>query len=83
MSERLLLIHIVLEAKALSGTVWCSDADSTLSQERNRRGRQIIVSNEASESIPMAARTKACVCGCWLAGILGSNSSGDMDICIL
>jgi len=35
MSERLLLIHIVLEAKAHSGAVWCSDADGTLCQERN------------------------------------------------
>jgi len=76
-----MLIHIVVEAKAHSGTFWCSDADGTLSQERNRRGRQIIVSNKASEPIPVAARSKAC--GCWLAGIPGSNSSGDMDICIL
>ena len=48
-----------------------------------RRGRQIVVSNEASEPIPVAALSKAWVCGCWIAGIPGSNSVGDMDVCIL
>jgi hypothetical protein len=48
-----------------------------------RRGRQIVVSNKVSEPIPVAARSKACVCGYWHAGIPGSNSAGDMDVCIL
>jgi len=28
----------------------------------------------------VSARSKACVCGCSLAGIVGSNSDGDMDV---
>jgi hypothetical protein len=35
MSERLLLIHSVLEAKAYGGAFWCSDADGTVCQESN------------------------------------------------
>ena len=30
--------------------------------------------------IPVTARSKAWVCGCSLAGILGSNPAGDMNI---
>ena len=30
--------------------------------------------------IPVAARSKACVCGFWLAGIVGSNPTRDMNI---
>jgi hypothetical protein len=41
-----------------------------------RRGRQIVVSNEASEPIPVAARSKVCVCGRYLAGNPGSNFAG-------
>ena len=33
--------------------------------------------------IPVAARSKAWVCGLSLAGIAGSNPAGDMDVCIL
>ena len=33
--------------------------------------------------IPVAARTKAWVCGSSLAGIAGSNPAGSMDVCIL
>jgi hypothetical protein len=33
--------------------------------------------------IPVAARSKAWVCGRWLAGIAGSNLAGSMDICPL
>ena len=36
-----------------------------------------------SEPIPVAARSKACVCGRSLAGIVGSNPAGDMEICAL
>ena len=31
----------------------------------------------------MAARPKASVCACSLAGIVGSNSAGGMDVCLL
>jgi len=33
--------------------------------------------------IPVAARSKACVCGRSLAGIAGSNLAGGMDVCLL
>jgi hypothetical protein len=32
---------------------------------------------------PVAARSMAWVCGRSLAGILGSNPAGDMDVCLL
>jgi hypothetical protein len=35
----------------------------------------------ATGLIPVSARSKAWVCGLWLAGILMSNPSGDMDVC--
>ena len=31
----------------------------------------------------VAARSKAWVCGRWLAGIAGSNPAGGMDVCLL
>ena len=34
-------------------------------------------------SIPVPARSKASVCGWSLAGILGSNPAGDLNICLL
>jgi hypothetical protein len=34
-------------------------------------------------SIPMAARSKSCVCGHSVAGIVGSNPAGGMDVCLL
>jgi len=33
--------------------------------------------------VPMAARSKAWVCGCSSAGITGSNPAGSMDVCLL
>jgi hypothetical protein len=33
--------------------------------------------------IPVAARSKAWVCGRSLAGIVGSNTAGGMDVCLL
>jgi len=36
-----------------------------------------------SKPIPVAARSKAWVCGLALAGIVGSNPAGGMDICML
>jgi hypothetical protein len=35
------------------------------------------------EPIPVAARSKAWVCGSSLAGIVGLNSAGGMDVCLL
>jgi hypothetical protein len=32
--------------------------------------------------VPLAARSKASVCGRSLSGIAGSNPSGDMDVCM-
>jgi hypothetical protein len=32
--------------------------------------------------IPVAERSKAWVCGRWLAGVADSNPVGDMDVCI-
>ena len=29
------------------------------------------------------ARSSALVCGCWCVGIAGSNSSSNMDVCLL
>ena len=36
-----------------------------------------------SESIPAAERSKARVCGLWLAGIAVSNPAGGMDVCVV
>ena len=33
--------------------------------------------------VPAAARSKACVCGLSLAGIVGSNPANGMDVCLL
>jgi hypothetical protein len=33
------------------------------------------------KTIPVSARSKAYVCGRWLAGIVGSNTAGGMDVC--
>jgi hypothetical protein len=33
--------------------------------------------------IPVAARSNAYACGRALAGIVGSNSTGGMDVCLL
>jgi hypothetical protein len=33
--------------------------------------------------IPVAARSKAWVCGRSLSGIVGSNPAGGMDVCLL
>ena len=34
-------------------------------------------------SFPVAARSKAWVCGCSLAGIAGSNPAGTVHVCLL
>ena len=36
-----------------------------------------------SVPIPVAARSKACVCGRSFAGIVGSSLAGGMDVCLL
>ena len=33
--------------------------------------------------VPVAAWSNAWVCGQWLAGIVGSNPAGGMDVCLL
>jgi hypothetical protein len=33
--------------------------------------------------VPVAARSKACALGRSLAGNIGSNPAGDMDVCLL
>ena len=33
--------------------------------------------------IPVAAQSKACICGRSLAGIAGSNPAGGVDVCLL
>jgi hypothetical protein len=38
---------------------------------------------QLSKYIPVAARSKAWVCGRSLAGIVGLNPAGDMDVCLL
>jgi hypothetical protein len=38
---------------------------------------------EALLPFPVAARSKAWVCGRSLAGIMGSNPAGGMDVCLL
>ena len=38
---------------------------------------------DMEKPIPVAARSKAWVCGRWLAGIAGSNRAGGMDVCLL
>ena len=32
--------------------------------------------------IPVASRSQAWFCGCSLAGVMGSNPSEDMDVCL-
>ena len=44
---------------------------------KSRMGRFIYSPN------PVAARSKACVCGRSNSGIVGSNPSGSMDVCLL
>jgi len=34
-------------------------------------------------AVPVAAQSKVWVCGCLLAGIVGSNPAGGMDVCLL
>jgi hypothetical protein len=38
---------------------------------------------EKTSPIPVAARSKAWVCGRALAGIVGSNPTGGTDVCVL
>ena len=45
-------------------------------------GRQV-GSDSIGLNYPLAARSKAWVCGRSLAGIVGSNPAGGMDVCLL
>ena len=40
-------------------------------------------SEQKGVPIPVAAKSKAWVCGRWLAGISDSNHAGGMDVCLL
>jgi hypothetical protein len=42
-----------------------------------------LISKDRSLPNPLAAQSKAKVCGPQLAGIEGSNSAGGMDLCLL
>ena len=46
-------------------------------------GTGLYRSTSVFRPIPVAVRSKACVCGHWLAGIVGSNPAGSMDVCLL
>jgi hypothetical protein len=52
---------------------------------RNTRihyGNHLVYSNSYVRPIPVAARSKAWVCGRSLAGITGSSLTGSMDVCL-
>jgi hypothetical protein len=44
---------------------------------------EIVTYERGTVPIPLAARSKAWVCGRSLAGIVGSNPAGRMDVCLL
>jgi hypothetical protein len=44
---------------------------------------EINVHTEQSGMTPVAAQSKAWFCGLSLAGIVGSNPAGSMDVCLL
>ena len=48
---------------------------------RNAWPWYILIMYNVGEPIPSAARSKAWVCGRSLAGIVGSNPAGGMDVC--
>jgi hypothetical protein len=50
-------------------------------KEENRIGLFTCV--KSNPPIPVAARSKAWVCGRSFAGIAGSNPTGGMDVCLL
>jgi len=43
----------------------------------------LIFLNISTRPIPVAAQSKTSVCGRTLAGLVGSNTAGDMDVCLL
>jgi hypothetical protein len=45
--------------------------------------KEIIVTSNLYKPIPVAARSKAYVCGRLVAGITGSNPARGMDVCLL
>jgi hypothetical protein len=49
---------------------------------RNKEIKNILQGEDIVCPIPVAARSKARVCGSSLAGILGSNPAGHMNICL-
>jgi hypothetical protein len=60
-------------------------ARCNLHKMKNRKNNitDIFVQYLESKPIPMAAQSKASVCGRSLAGIVGSNPTGSMDVCLV
>jgi hypothetical protein len=56
--------------------------DSHAVQNISRSSQELFSVNKFVP-IPVAARSQVWVCGRSLAGIAGSNSVGDMDVCVL
>jgi len=65
--------------------MWCSFLleNLTVSQLFNMCFTFIDSSSILQTFIPVAARSKAWVCGRSLAGIAGSHSAGSIDVCLL
>jgi len=67
----------------------CETWSLTLREERRLRVfensvlRRIFGPKRDEEPVPVAARSKAWVCGRSLAEIMGSNPAGGMDVCLL
>jgi hypothetical protein len=43
----------------------------------------LCICNDFKMPIPVTARSKARVCGRFIAGIVGSDPAGGMDVCLL
>jgi hypothetical protein len=51
--------------------------------EHKLQGTLVFITCTYTVPIPLAARSKAWVCGCSLAGIAGSNPAMGIDVCLL
>ena len=54
-----------------------------MSQKKRFFSFFVIFRSISTRPIPVAARSKTSVCGRTLAGMVGSNPTGDMDVCLL
>ena len=78
--------HLHLVPKLVSGAIpplprmplWCAQGLYLHSRFSLFSG-----SYKSEEPVPVAARSKAWVCGRLPAGIVGSNPAGGMDVCLL